>query len=311
MANTILIKHGSGIPTSSNLKSFELGYSTTEEKLYINQNGIVKEAVKIPDATPIGIIAPYAGIDTTIPSNWHICDGSTLNKNDYPELFAIIGTTYGSNSSDTFNLPNLQGRTIIGAGNYIENENNITYSLGEIDGSAFINEVPSHKHDISELSITSSAPNTNNTGGPSTANTGSTAPTSGYSSGYTGYSGTLSMSGGNHRHSTSMGGFYRVNGSETSTYTYLSNHDNTVTRSFYTSYSGNNLSVSGANHRHSGPNHNHTISSHTHSLSNHTHSLNNHTHTISISAFQTQSTGNSNVSNMMPYIALNYIIKVK
>ena len=37
---------------------------------------------------PPGSITSYAG--NTVPSGWLLCDGSTLNKNDYPELFSAI-----------------------------------------------------------------------------------------------------------------------------------------------------------------------------------------------------------------------------
>ena len=43
MANIIQIKHGSNEPTSENLINYELGYSDTTEKLYINANGNIKK----------------------------------------------------------------------------------------------------------------------------------------------------------------------------------------------------------------------------------------------------------------------------
>ena len=43
MANIIQIKHGSNEPTSENLTNYELGYSDTTEKLYINANGNIKK----------------------------------------------------------------------------------------------------------------------------------------------------------------------------------------------------------------------------------------------------------------------------
>lgn len=38
MANTIQIKHGEGEPTSTNLKKYELGFSDTTKKIYINNS---------------------------------------------------------------------------------------------------------------------------------------------------------------------------------------------------------------------------------------------------------------------------------
>ena len=54
---------------------------------------------------PIGSIIYYGG--TVAPSGWFICDYSALNRVTYAELFAVIGTTYGSgDGSTTFNIPN-------------------------------------------------------------------------------------------------------------------------------------------------------------------------------------------------------------
>lgn len=42
MANTIQIKHGSSVPTTSNLAPFELGY-VKDGALYINNDGIIQQ----------------------------------------------------------------------------------------------------------------------------------------------------------------------------------------------------------------------------------------------------------------------------
>ena len=66
----------------------------------------------------IGSINIWPGENSTIPNNFLLCDGRSLNRSDYSELFNIIGTTYGiGNGSDTFNLPNLQDRVAIGSSN--------------------------------------------------------------------------------------------------------------------------------------------------------------------------------------------------
>lgn len=38
------------------------------------------------------------------------CDGRSLHRNVYPELFKAIGTTFGSDGKNTFNLPDCRGR---------------------------------------------------------------------------------------------------------------------------------------------------------------------------------------------------------
>jgi microcystin-dependent protein len=63
---------------------------------------------------PIGGLAPFAG--STVPSGWLLCDGSSKKRADYPELFATIGVVYGSVDGNTFNVPDLRGRDVIGSG---------------------------------------------------------------------------------------------------------------------------------------------------------------------------------------------------
>lgn len=54
---------------------------------------------------PTGVILPYSG--TTAPTGFLMCDGSAVSRTTYADLFAVIGTTYGSgDGSTTFNLPN-------------------------------------------------------------------------------------------------------------------------------------------------------------------------------------------------------------
>lgn len=64
---------------------------------------------------PIGSILPFGG--TTAPNGFFLCQGQALSRNDYKELFAVIGTTFGAgDGSTTFNLPDLRGEFLRGAG---------------------------------------------------------------------------------------------------------------------------------------------------------------------------------------------------
>jgi microcystin-dependent protein len=65
--------------------------------------------------SPIGTIAAFAGPVDRIPSDWMLCDGRALNKNNEPKLFNRIGTAWGGNGNPDFKLPDLRGRFIRGA----------------------------------------------------------------------------------------------------------------------------------------------------------------------------------------------------
>lgn len=64
-------------------------------------------------------------------------------------LFSILGTTYGGNGTTNFALPNLTGRTIVGAG---QGPGLDVSTLGEFAGSAEINltvgNMPAHDHSL-------------------------------------------------------------------------------------------------------------------------------------------------------------------
>lgn len=66
------------------------------------------------DATPPGVVTPFAGNEAAVPVGYLPCDGRSLRKLEYPALFAAIGNTWGG-SGTTFKLPDLRGRIPAGA----------------------------------------------------------------------------------------------------------------------------------------------------------------------------------------------------
>lgn len=61
---------------------------------------------------PVGAIIDFAG--STAPAGWLVCGGQSLQREDYLELFGVIGTTYGSVNGTAFNLPDCRGRVAAG-----------------------------------------------------------------------------------------------------------------------------------------------------------------------------------------------------
>lgn len=71
-----------------------------------------------------GVIQMFGG--ETPPPGWLICDGSTVSRTTYPELFDAIGINWGEgDGSTTFNLPDLRGRSAIGRMNYPTTSHNL------------------------------------------------------------------------------------------------------------------------------------------------------------------------------------------
>jgi microcystin-dependent protein len=94
----------------------------------------------------IGEIIPYAGSSSPL-SNWLACDGSSLLRADYPDLFVVIGTTYGSADGTHFNLPDLRGRAAIAMGTGTGlTPRTIGDSIGEETHQLTTSELAAHSH---------------------------------------------------------------------------------------------------------------------------------------------------------------------
>jgi microcystin-dependent protein len=77
----------------------------------------------------IATILIFAG--NFAPRGWLFCAGQPLSIAEYDVLFSLIGTTYGGDGVQTFNLPDLRGRAPIGTGTFA---GMFTVSLGEKAG---------------------------------------------------------------------------------------------------------------------------------------------------------------------------------
>ncbi|MFL5743248.1 MAG: phage tail protein [Niastella sp.] len=94
----------------------------------------------------IGEIRVFAG--NFAPAGWVFCNGSTLSIAQYDVLYTLIGTTYGGDGVNTFNVPDLSSRVPIGTGTM---PGGPTYVLGQAGGTELntltTNNIP-HTHAI-------------------------------------------------------------------------------------------------------------------------------------------------------------------
>jgi microcystin-dependent protein len=87
----------------------------------------------------VGQIITWAGNE--IPENTLLCDGSTLDRIDYPILYAAIAPQFIVDA-DTFNLPDLRGKFVFGGSDTDESGDTGGYSEITLD----VTEMPSHSH---------------------------------------------------------------------------------------------------------------------------------------------------------------------
>lgn len=98
------------------------------------------------DNNPVGSILLYAGNE--IPSGYLVCNGASLLTTDYPNLFNVIGYTYGTEDEQHFNLPDLSERVPVGKSNN-EPYNVLGNKGGEKAHVMTIEEMPNHNHPTS------------------------------------------------------------------------------------------------------------------------------------------------------------------
>lgn len=93
----------------------------------------------------VGEIRIFAG--NFPPNGWMFCDGTPLPISENDVLFQLIGTTYGGDGENTFNLPDLRGRLPVHMGTSSFGQ---TFNIGEGAGTEevtlTISQIPVHTH---------------------------------------------------------------------------------------------------------------------------------------------------------------------
>lgn len=107
----------------------------------INSSKIVDKrltAVVVPATEATGVIKSFAG--SAAPAGYLLCNGAAVSRTTYGTLYALIGNTYGAgDGSTTFNVPDGQGRTLVGVGT-----NTDVNALGASDGLVIASRSPKH-----------------------------------------------------------------------------------------------------------------------------------------------------------------------
>jgi len=124
---------------------------------------------------PVGAIMEYAGDGD--PSGWLICDGRSLAESAQPNLFAVIGDTYGG-ASPNFNLPDLQTDNKCAMGATNDADLGTTGGLSEVTLTGDESGIQAHTHNYQPNGSVSNGiagNNTANINGNATATTSTTA----------------------------------------------------------------------------------------------------------------------------------------
>ena len=93
---------------------------------------------------------PYVGelrmfCGTFAPVGWLFCDGQSLPISENETLFQLIGTTYGGDGQETFNLPDLRGRAPM---HFTPSSNQVQLAekAGVEEVTLTVQQIPNHNH---------------------------------------------------------------------------------------------------------------------------------------------------------------------
>jgi microcystin-dependent protein len=104
----------------------------------------------------VGEIRMFGG--SFAPLGWAFCNGAQIPISENDTLFTLIGTTYGGDGQETFNLPDLQGRVPIHQGN--------GHVIGEASGVESVTlttqQLPAHNHTVVATANQGTLPNPGN-----------------------------------------------------------------------------------------------------------------------------------------------------
>ena len=121
----------------------------------------------------VGEIRMFAG--NFAPAGWMFCDGTQLPISENETLFQLIGTIYGGDGQETFNVPDLRGRVPIHQGT--SSGTGSSYTVGQSGGVETValttQQMPQHSH---ALVATSAIGNQVNPGGSLLANSQGVLP---------------------------------------------------------------------------------------------------------------------------------------
>ena len=135
---------GGGAPVNNDQPSLALNYLIAVNGIFPSRDG----GGSFNETTPVlGQIVEFAG--SFVPNGWLLANGQLLPINQNQALFSLLGTQYGGDGRTTFALPDLRGRTLIGAGG--------DYFVGEVLGAdtttLTVANLAAHDHTIAAAAV--------------------------------------------------------------------------------------------------------------------------------------------------------------
>jgi microcystin-dependent protein len=109
----------------------------------------------------VGQIMMFGG--NFAPLNWALCNGQSMSISQQNTLFTLIGTTYGGDGSQSFNLPDMQGRIPVHMGQATGLSNYVIGQKGGVEQVTLTTQTtPAHTHTLSASTAPATATTVSN-----------------------------------------------------------------------------------------------------------------------------------------------------
>ena len=284
--------------TSTELNILDGATLSTTELNYVD--GVTSPIqTQINTNTPTGMISIHSA--ATAPTGWLLCDGTSYSTTTYANLYGVIGYTFGGSGAN-FNVPNLKGKVVVG----------IDAAQVEFDTRGETGGAMTHQHTIAAIGPTASSDH-NGHGHNTNAHSHGTTVNQNNAGDHNHNTNQVTNTGNSGNHGHNMTGSVTAN--NTSGFKASSGNTSNTFQSIGHAHTDNFAVVAGGDHDHAVTTTNiaSTPGNHSHSVGVATNndatanavSGGSHSHTTTVP----QHTSDS-LSNLQPYMALNYIIKI-
>lgn len=211
---------------ASTISYMVLAYVTSDSTGIISISDM--RLVRQLDGPLIGSVHDWAG--PSVPAGYLLCDGSSVAISDYPDLYAVIGATYGQVDGNHFTVPDAQGRVTVGVdgtgqADRLAGSGALAGSGGAEKVSLTANNLPVHVHPIdhNHAAVTTSGATWTNGSDMIDNAVGSSTERRATSGTGTQITGTALSTEAAHTHSVDLPNFTGNSGNNTTTHTDVDN----------------------------------------------------------------------------------------
>lgn len=127
----------------------------------ISESNALRGEINALQQSPLGIINIWAG--SKVPDGYLLCDGAQYRTDEYPELYAALGTSFNSalsangspytTQSGYFRVPDLRGRFIVGLHDSDTDYRTPGQSGGVKTVTLTSDQMPNHSHTLKDYTI--------------------------------------------------------------------------------------------------------------------------------------------------------------